>query len=73
MRFFDLQTDFFIPLWRRYVLIAFCFGWGLIEFLTNAPFWGIIFSGMGVLAVWQLFFDNWPKDTADTNGQSDEE
>jgi len=57
---FDLQQDFFLPVWRRVALVAFCLGWSVVEFITGAPFWGIIFGGMGVFAAWQLFFDSWP-------------
>lgn len=58
--FLDLQVPFFVPLWRRVLIVAVCLGWALFEFVTAAPFWGIIFGGLGVLAAWQLFFDGWP-------------
>jgi len=68
---FDLQVDFFLPVWRRYALIAVCAIWSVLEFATAAPFWGIIFGGLGVIAVWQLFFDGWPEGTGqDTNTQN---
>ncbi len=57
---FDLQIDYFIPLWRRLVLVAICFGWGLFEFFVAVPFWGFVFCALGVLATWQFFFDGWP-------------
>jgi len=58
--FFDLQVPFFVPVWRRVLIVSVCLGWALFEFVTSAPFWGIIFGGLGVLAAWQLFFDGWP-------------
>ena len=61
MHFFDLQQDFFRPLWRRVVMVLFCLGRAAFEFITGAPFWGMIFAGAGLLAVWQFFFDGWPE------------
>lgn len=62
MHFFDLQQDFFLPVWRRVAVVVVCIAWGIVEFMTAAPFWGIIFGGMGVFAAWQFFFDGWPAD-----------
>ena len=66
---FDLQVDFFLPVWRRVAVIAVCFAWGILEFVAAAPLWGVIFAGLGVLATWQLFFDGWPEssDTTERN------
>ncbi len=60
MHIFDLKQDFFRPLWIRVAVVAVCLGWGVFEFVTGAPFWGIVFAGMGAYALWQLFFDGWP-------------
>ncbi|OED34115.1 hypothetical protein AB833_32490 [Chromatiales bacterium (ex Bugula neritina AB1)] len=60
MQLFDLQQDFFRPLWIRVAVVAVCLGWGVFEFVTGATLWGIIFTGMGLFALWQLFFDGWP-------------
>ena len=57
---FELQIDFFRPLWRRVVLLVVCFGWAAFEFLAGAPFWGIIFGSLGGYALWQLFLTDWP-------------
>jgi len=35
-------------------------GWGIFEFLTATPFWGMLFCGLGAYSVWQFFFDGWP-------------
>jgi len=66
---FDLQIPFFVPVWRRVVLLSVCFGWGLYEAATGAPIWAMIFCGMGALAAWQLFFDGWP-DSDDSSSES---
>ncbi|ASJ74370.1 hypothetical protein [Granulosicoccus antarcticus] len=57
---FELQIDFFLPVWRRVVLLLVCFGWAAVEFLTGAPFWGVIFGSLGGYALWQLFLCDWP-------------
>lgn len=66
MSFFDLQIPFFIPVWRRIVLIFVCIGWAFLEFYKGEPFWGIMFMGLGALAAWQLFFDGWPDNNPPT-------
>ena len=65
MQLFELQIDFFRPVWRRVVLVAICLGWAVFEFMTAAPFWGIIFGALGVYALWQLFLCRWPDDSAE--------
>lgn len=68
MQLFELQIDFFLPLWRRVLLVAFCLAWALFEFITGAVFWGIIFGSLGVYAMWQLFFDGWPASSKGDSG-----
>lgn len=60
MKLLEIQIDFFIPVWRRVVLVVVCLGWAVLEFSTLNPFWGMIFGGLGLYALWQLFFDGWP-------------
>ena len=60
MSFFDIQIDFFRPYWRRVLTVAFCLIWAVVEFANAAPFWGVLFGGMGVYALHQFFFDDWP-------------
>lgn len=60
MQLFELQIDFFLPLWRRVALVAVCLGWAMVEFGTGSPFWGIIFASLGAYAIWQFFLDGWP-------------
>ena len=61
MSFFDLQIPFFIPVWRRCVLIGICLVWSAFEFFAGETFWGLLFVGLGALAAWQLFFSGWPE------------
>jgi hypothetical protein len=65
-RFFDLQVPFFIPKWRRIAVVAVSLCWAVFEFAKGAPFWGMIFGAMGVMAAWQLLFSGWPDDDQHT-------
>ena len=67
MDLFGLQHPFFRPIWRRYLVVAFCLGWAVFEFVTGAPFWGGIFGALGVTAIWQLFLTPWPEDDREEN------
>lgn len=60
MKLFELQTDFFRPLWRRILVVVVCFSWAGVEFANDSPVWGGIFIGLGVYAAYQFFLDNWP-------------
>ena len=59
MTIFNLHQPFFVPIWRRVALVAFCLGWALVEFFTAAPFWGVLFGSMGIYACWQFFLTEW--------------
>lgn len=53
---FDLRHEaFFRPLWRRIAVVVICLGWATLEFVAGALFWGALFAGIGVYAIWQLF------------------
>jgi hypothetical protein len=52
---FDLKVPFFRPLWIRVITVLICFAWGAFEFSSNAPFWGLIFCGLGGMAAYQFF------------------
>lgn len=56
---FDLAVPFFIPAWRRQLVVIFCFGWCLLEFATGNMTWGILFAGFGAIAVWQFHKADW--------------
>lgn len=63
MTILDLKNDFYRPLWIRVALLAIMFGWGAFEFLNGAPLWGVIFAGVGVVALVQWFFSDWARET----------
>lgn len=48
----DNEHPFFRPLWRRIAVIVVCAGWAVLEFATNAPFWGMIALAFAAYAVW---------------------
>ncbi|MFT3689628.1 DUF3329 domain-containing protein [Paenirhodobacter sp.] len=52
---FDLDNAFYRPLWIRLLLVACALGWGLFEFITGAPFFGVIFCAIGLYAGWRFF------------------
>jgi hypothetical protein len=60
----DVQLPFFIPLWRRVVLVAACFGWALFEWSMGNPLWAALFGAIGAYIAHQFFvaFDPPPKD-----------
>lgn len=77
MSLLDLHNEFFRPLWIRVLLLCILFGWSLLEFSTGAPFWGVVFGGIGLVAVWQWFIGDWPEaagensaSQADVNGKN---
>ncbi|TXB63441.1 DUF3329 domain-containing protein [Paracoccus aurantiacus] len=59
---FDLQQDVYRPLWLRVVIVAVCLGWAAVEFVSGAPFWGILFGAVGLYAAHQFFIAFDPKD-----------
>ncbi len=52
---FDVQTPWFIPLYRRVIVVALLLMWTIVEFTRGSPFWGILFGGMGVYCFHQFF------------------
>lgn len=62
MNLFDFNDPFFKPLWLRVAVVAVACGWGIFEFIAGAPFWGVLFCGLGVLAFHGLFLKFEPRD-----------
>ena len=63
-RFLDLNHPFFIPLWRRVLIVAVCLGWAAFEFLGSrgSPFWGVLFLAIGLYAGYAWFFAFHPRE-----------
>ena len=52
----DLEHPFFLPLWRRILVVVLTLGWSLVEFLvTAAPGWGLLFAAIGAYCSWSFF------------------
>ena len=64
---FELQVPFFLPLWRRILTVAICFGWSIIEIDQASFFFGLVFIAMGVYASWQFFIADWPEKDANNS------
>jgi len=56
---FDVDVPFFLPVWRRVVVVAVAVLWGLFEISSGALFWGMIFVGMGAIAGWRFYIADW--------------
>lgn len=63
MKFLDSGHPFFRPLWRRVAVVLVCLGWGLFEFVSGSPFWGMLFTGAGAYAAWELLIAYAPDET----------
>lgn len=54
MKFLNLDDPFFRPIWLRVAIVAVCVFWGLFEFDTGTPFWGVLFVGIGAVVAWRF-------------------
>lgn len=55
MNFFNVQTPFFIPLWRRIVVVVLTLGWALFELANGQVVWAMIFGASGLWCAHQFF------------------
>ena len=55
MKFLDVRTPFFRPLWRRVATTALCLGWAAFELATGSVFWAMLFGAVGLHLFWQFF------------------
>jgi hypothetical protein len=63
----DFNDPFYRPLWLRIVIVAVVAGWGLFEFVTESPFWGVIFFGAAAFAFHGLFIAFNPREPEQEN------
>ncbi|WP_232823046.1 hypothetical protein [Oceanibium sediminis] len=54
MKLIDLTDPFFRPRWVRAAVVGVAIAWGLFEFATGAPFWGVFFVGLGAVTAWRF-------------------
>ena len=60
--FFDVQSPFFRPLWRRVLVTALTLAWAGVEVARGATFWAMLFGGAGIYLAWAFFIDFKPED-----------
>ncbi|MGI2031406.1 DUF3329 domain-containing protein [Rhizobium panacihumi] len=53
----DPNHPFYDALWRRVAIVAFCFGWVVIELFVGNLMWAGIVGAIGVFAAYKLFFE----------------
>jgi len=55
LKLFDVQSVFFIPVWRRVALVALCWLWALFELWNGGPGWALFFAAIGAYCAHQFF------------------
>lgn len=55
MKFFEVRTPFFRPLWRRVLATTICLAWALFEATSGGYLWAILFGAAGGLLAFQFF------------------
>jgi hypothetical protein len=56
MQLIDPNHPVYRHLWVRLAIIAVCFGWAAVEFITGDPFWGVLAGGAGAYAFYVLIW-----------------
>ncbi|MGR3466085.1 hypothetical protein [Limimaricola sp.] len=66
-KLFDIQSPFFIPPWRRVLVVVLTLGWAGIELWRGAPGWALLFGAAGLWCAYQFFvvFDPPREDAGD--------
>jgi hypothetical protein len=59
-RFYEQNSPFYRPLWRRIAITAFVALWLAVEIYHQSGFWIVIAAAMLCYALW-IFFLSWPK------------
>lgn len=62
MKLIDVQHPWFIPMYRRVLVVVICAGWAVVEIVNNSPFWAILFGALAVYCAHQFFVAFDPKD-----------
>ena len=52
---FNVQSTFFVPLWRRIFVVAGCALWAIFEYMNGGPFWAFLFGAVAVYCAHQFF------------------
>lgn len=54
-RAFNVQSAFFIPVWRRVLVVALSAGWALFELVMGEPIWAVLFIVIAIYCAHQFF------------------
>ncbi len=52
---FNVQSTFFIPLWRRVFVVALSALWAILEFANGNPYWALLFGAVAAYCAHQFF------------------
>ncbi len=65
-KLFDVQSPFFIPLYRRVLVVAVTLAWAIVELSRGSVGWAALFAAAGLWCAYQFFvvFDP-PEDETD--------
>ncbi|ANP86750.1 hypothetical protein HFO55_25570 [Rhizobium leguminosarum] len=64
MQLIDPNHPAYRRLWVRVAIVAVCFGWAVVEFVTGDPFWGVLAGGAGAYSFYILFWTFKPQPPA---------
>ena len=63
----DLRHAFFVPIWRRVLLVVVLGFWTLVEGSAGNTVWACLMGGIGIYSIYVLFFDFIITKEADNN------
>lgn len=55
MKWYEVRTAFFRPLWRRIAVVALVLVWTGVELRQEAWVWAAVFGAAGVYLIWAFF------------------
>lgn len=56
MKFFEVRTPWFRPLWRRILVFGVTAIWSAVELLHGNPGFALLFGAAAAWLAWQFFF-----------------
>ncbi|KAA3513228.1 hypothetical protein [Agrobacterium rosae] len=54
MLIIDTSHPIYRPLWVRLLIVGFCAGWAIIEFVNHEIFWATVVGGVAVYSAYVL-------------------
>ncbi len=65
----DTDHPFFKPLWRRILIVVFCFSWSGFEYSQGNPTWALITLAIAVYALWTFIISYKSQDDSQQQGE----